>query len=229
MKSKIIPLGLASLVIAAFSALPALASASGSPEVRCIGVACGGITIENNITKTTSTTDGTTVSCTSSTGTGNYSTPTSGTLSQTFHGCKTPSFFNATCTTPGQAAGTIKTGTSVFHNVYIDPNKTTPGVLITQPAAGPYTTATCGGFLHVEVSGNLIGHLESPACGGSSTAFKLGFAATSHGQQKYKQLTTTGTIFDLTAKVNGGAATTAAVNAGGTITFGGKTATLTCV
>jgi hypothetical protein len=102
----------------------------------------------------------------------------------------------------------------VFHNIYVTDNKTTPGILFTQPAIGPYTTFTCAGFSHFEMLGNFIGDLESPPCGAAATKeLKLGFRATSHGQQQYKQVTGTGPIFDTTWKLNGGAAETAAIEA----------------
>jgi hypothetical protein len=228
MKHKMMLLGLSAVVAAAFAALPAVASA-GTPTVTCAGAACGAFTSHGNTVSALSTESGTTVTCTSNSGTGNYTSTTTGTIQLTFHGCKTPTFFNTACTTPGQTSGTIKTGVSVFHNIYIEPNKTTPGVLITQPAGAPYTTFNCAGFLHVEVTGSIIGHLESPACGGSSNVHKLNFVATAHGQQQFKQITTSGTAFDLTSHVFG-SPTTSAMNGTGNVTFAaGKSGTVNCV
>lgn len=228
MRKKMMLLGLGAMVALAFAALPAVASA-GEPEISCGGLVCGKFTSHSGKTAL-STTNGTTVTCTSSTGSGEYTTKKTGNITLTFHGCTTPTFFGATCTTPGQTAGTIKTGTSVFHNVYLTDAKTTPGVLITQPTSGPYTTFNCAGFLHVEVFGSIIGDLESPGCGAlASKELKLGFKSTAHGQQQYKQNTATGTIFDLTSKLNGGAAQTAAMDSEKAVVTLGTAGTVNCV
>jgi len=227
MKNKMMLLGLGAMVALAFAALPAVASA-GEPELSCGGAVCGKFTSHSGETKL-STVGGTTVTCTSSTGSGEYTTKTTGNIVLTFHGCKTPTFFNTTCTSPGQAAGTIKTATSVFHNTYVTDAKTKPGVLITQPVGVPYVTFTCAGFLHSEVFGNIIGELSSPACGAESKELKLGFKATSHGQQQYKQVTATGATFDLTSKLNGGAAETAAMEATNAVVTLGSSGKITCV
>jgi hypothetical protein len=94
----------------------------------------------------------------------------------------------------------------------------------------PYTTFTCAGFLHTEVFGNILGDLESPTCGAAATKeFKLGFKATSHGQQQYKLVTNTGSPFDLTAKLNGGAAETAAMEAEKAVVTLGTAGQVHCV
>jgi hypothetical protein len=230
MKNKMMRLGLGAMVALAFAALPAVASA-GEPEVTCGGAVCGAFTTHGK-EATLATTSGTSVICTSNAGSGKYTTKTTGELSLTFHGCK-DEVFGATCTTPGQPAGTIKTGTSVFHNIMIHSTAQkaggTAGVLITNPAGGvPYTTFNCLGFLHIEVSGNIIGHLESPACGASSKEHKLVFENNgTPGHQKYMQVTTTGTLFDLTSKVNGGAPSTSSMTATGITTFA-SAALVTC-
>jgi hypothetical protein len=229
MKNKMMRLGLGTMVALAFAALPAVASA-GEPEIHCGGAVCGKFTSTSGPTSL-STTSGTTVNCASSKGTGEYTTKTTGNMQLTFHECKTPTFFNTACTTPGQPSGTIVTANSVFHNIYESTDKSTPGVLITSPTGGvPYTTFTCAGFLHVEVTGNIIGDLEFPACGASSKEFKLDFVATAHGQQKYKQVTTTGPIWDLDSIVNSGAPVTSAMNGTGIVKFNsGLAGTVTCV
>jgi hypothetical protein len=231
MKNKMMRLGLGAMVALAFAALPAVASA-GEPEVTCGGAVCGAFTTHGG-QATLATTSGTSVICTSNTGSGKYTTKTTGELNLTFSGCK-DEVFGAACTTPGQASGFIKTGISVFHNIMIDstaqaPPSGTAGVLITNPVGGvPYTTFNCLGFLHIEVSGNIIGHLESPACGSSSKEHKLVFANNGTlGHQKYMQVTTTGTLFDLTSKVNGGAPSTSSMDATGITTFA-SAALVTC-
>jgi hypothetical protein len=211
MKDKMLLLILGAMVALVFAALPAVASA-GEPEISCGGLVCGKFTSHSGPIQF-STVGGTTFKCTSSTGSGEYTTKKTGNITLTFHGCVTPTFFNVACTTPGQTAGTIKTGSSVFHNVYLTDAKTTPGILITQPTIGVYTTFTCGGFTHVEIFGNFIGDLESPGCGASSKELKLGFKATSHGQQQYKLVTNTGSPFDLTTHLNSPGVETEALEA----------------
>jgi len=224
MKNKMKTFVLAATVAMALAALPAAASA-GEPEIHCGGAVCGAFTTTSGATAL-SVANGTTINCTSTTGAGQYTTKKTGTVALMYHGCFTPTFFNTACTSPGQPVGTIKTNSSVFHNIYESVGKTTPGILTTAPAIP--LTFTCGGFVHVEVTGSIIGDLESPGCGGSSKELKLSLAATAHGQQQYKQVTTTGTIFDLDVKLNGGAAQTAAVTGTGTMNFGAA-ATITCV
>ena len=101
--------------------------------------------------------------------------------------------------------------------------------MITQPIGGPYTTITCAGVFHIEVFGSIIGDLSSPGCGGSSKELKLGFKATSHGQQEYKQVTATGTTFSTTSKLNGGAAETAAMEVTNAVVTLSSSGTVNCV
>jgi len=220
MKHKTILFALAA-VSAAMFALPAGASAGGW-HIDPAGVAftvAGGHTIltappNENVT------------CTSVSGTGSYDagSKTTGTIQLTFHGCKA-SFF--ACTSAGQSSGTIKTTALTFHNIYYGPNKTTPGVLIT-PNAGHFATFTCAGFLTAVVGGNgIIGEVTSPKCGATSKTSTLNFEATG-GTQKRMQITETGTKYDLSASLNGGAAATAGQDGTGTITFA-KEATMTCI
>ena len=214
-------------MVLAFAALPAIASA-GEPEISCAGAVCGKFTSHSGEIKL-STVGGTTITCSSSTGSGEYTTKTTGDLVVTFQGCKSPTFFNTACTSAGQPSGAIRWANFVFHNVYLTDGKTTPGVLITQPSSGPYTTFTCAGFLHVEVFGSILGHLTSPVCGASSKEVKVGFKATSHGQQQFKQVTGTGPLLDLTSKVNGGTAETTAIEATNSVFTLGSSGTINCV
>jgi hypothetical protein len=107
--------------------------------------------------------------------------------------------------------------------------------LITQPrdVSGklvPYATFSCNGFFDTELTGNLIGHLESPGCGGSSNELTLNFIAASHGQQQYKQVTTTGPLHDLQTRIGGEPVATTAINGTGGARFSpGISATLACI
>jgi hypothetical protein len=216
---KMMLLALAAASVAMF-ALPAVASA-GAPVVDC-GASCK-FSVHGG-TSVLSRSDNLTVTCTANTGTGEFEAGgTTGKLQLTFTGCK-ESVFNSSCNTTGSASGTIVTTPLTFHTAYLTDAKTTPGVLVTSNA-NHFSTFKCfGGFVTTEVTGNgVLGHLSSPACNGSSSAYKLKFEATAHGQQKYKQVTATGTVFDLTSNGN-----TSAMNAEGTVTFPAA-AQLTCV
>jgi hypothetical protein len=169
-----------------------------------------------------------TITCTASTGSGSYASSTTGTISLTFTGCKTPNVFNAECHSTGQGNGTIVVASSVFHNIYVTDNKTTPGVLITAPSGGVFTTMTCATFFTTTIAGNgIIGHLESPKCGATSSTGVLNFTAT-EATQTFRQITATGTEYSLTAQTSGGTAVKAAEIAKGSISFP-EAVTLTCV
>lgn len=214
---KMMLLALAAASVAMF-ALPAVASA-GEPEVHCpVNVACGAFTSHGGASTLSS--GSLTVTCTSNTGSGNFATKKTGTFQLTFHGCK-DSAFGSNCNSTGQPAGTIKTNVMSFRNVYLTHGTTVPGVTV----EGANTTFTCfGGFSHHLVTGNVLGTLTNPKCGGTAASLTLSFVATSHGVQQHKLVTGTGTPHTL---LDNGAA--AAMNATGTVTAGGKNMTVTCV
>jgi len=90
----------------------------------------------------------------------------------------------------------ITTNSMASDLIYIDPletNKGTPGVLLT----GVNVTFTCAAFIKKTVTGNIIGHWENPQCGSSVASHKVTFSEISAGKQKYTQVTTVGTAFDL--------------------------------
>jgi hypothetical protein len=173
-----------------------------------------------------------TVTCAANTGSGKYTTATTGKVSLKFTGCKGPFF--TTCTTAGQASGTIVTTELEFHNIMIENTVQlvggTPGILIT-PNGGHFASFTCsviGININIAVSGNgIIGDISSPKCAGSSKTATLNFESSATGVQKFMQEETAGTKYDLTSSENGGAPATASEDATGTITFG-ETATITC-
>jgi hypothetical protein len=223
MTKKMMLLALAA-VSAAMFALPAVASA-GSPIVECGTSACGKFTSHGG-SSVLSTTGGVTVTCSTNTGSGNLTTTTTGDIKFTFHGC-TESVFGSECHSTGQPEGTIVTTEFLFHTTYLTDDKKTPGVLVTPAANEHFASFTCfGGFSNHEVKGNgVMGRLTAPGCGGTSAtkSLTLSFEATSHGQQKYKQVTATGTSYDLND--NG---TTAAMSAEGTATLASNP-TITCL
>ncbi|HET9197434.1 MAG TPA: hypothetical protein VFN92_04175 [Solirubrobacterales bacterium] len=170
---------------------------------------------------------GLTVSCTSGTGTGQATSKTTGEGSYTLHGCK-ESIFGTTCTTAGQPAGTIKLATMTMHLVYLDHSKK-PGVLATPPAGGLFAKVTCGaGLVVVEVTGNgVLGEILTPKCGEVSKTSTVKTETVSHGTQLYRQVEGTGTMYDLTVSINGGALQTAGTTWLVTGTSA-KSGTLTC-
>jgi hypothetical protein len=225
-KMMLLALGLLALVSAA---LPAVASA-GEPVVDAKALTEG-----KSLSFTSAGTHAElraenepTITCTGNSGTGKYTTSKTGEIALTFTGCKDLTF-GSTCTSSGQAPGTIVTGTSVFHNVYLTDAKTTPGVLVTPPSSGVFASFTCGGFFSSSVGGNgIIGHLSSPKCGETKTTATLSFTATTFNQT-YKQVTATGTSYSLTnTTAFGGTAKPAAEVAEGTVTYA-EPVTLTCV
>jgi hypothetical protein len=217
------------VVSAALFALPAVAAA-GAPETDCPAGAATCKFTSSGTASSLTTANGTTVNCTANTGSGEYTNKTTGTIALTFTGCK-DSIFSSSCSTSGQAAGTIKTNSAVFHNIYTTDNKTTPGVLITQPSSGSFANFACGaGFLTVNVTGNVIGSLETPGCGAEAETWALNFTQTAHGQQTHKQITGTGTSYDLISHLNTTAEPqTSAMVATGSVKFLTGKAKLTCV
>jgi hypothetical protein len=228
MKNKMMMLSLA--VSAVMFALPAVASA-GEPQVdskllnesRSLSFTTAGGASELRATGEPS------IACTSNSGNGKYNTKTTGEFELTFKGCTTSFFgFPVECHSTGQANNVITTGTSVFHNIYLTDAKTTPGILVTPPSGGIFTTITCAGLQGITIGGpGIIGHLESPKCGASSTTGTLNFQATG-SSQTYKKVTATGTEYGLNATTVNGTPVPAGEVAEGTITFS-EAITLTCV
>lgn len=137
-----------------------------------------------------------TFECTRTNTSGKFTSATTGTLKLTLEGCRIPG--GSACTSPGQAAGTLAFGESVFHLVYLtDNSKTAPGVLVTAPAGGVFTTSACTG----EIKGaGYMGAIEA-ACGTTALAFNVAFAATG-STQTYRQVEATGTVYNMQSGSN---------------------------
>jgi hypothetical protein len=230
MKHKMILLALGALC-AAMLALPAMASAAGwdiDPESGKLPLKFTSAGGEAKLTRL----NGQKVTCTANSGTGQYETATTGKIELTFTGCKDNLGF--TCTTAGQAAGTITTTELEFHNIMIDSTAQVvggkPGVLIT-PNAGHFATFACTlGIGTVVVSGNgIVGEVSNPTC--TNNPFQktatLNFESSATGTQKYMQEETAGTKFDLLSSTNGALAETSSEDAEGTVTFA-ENAKMTC-
>jgi hypothetical protein len=231
MKSKFMLLAL-SVFALAFAALPALASA-GEPVIdpstgkfplpfTSVG-GHGELRAEGEPP----------ITCTSNSGTGEYTSGTTGKIGLTFKGCTTSFFgFPVSCKSSGAESGVVVTNSSVFHTTYLTDAKTTPGVLVTPPTGGIFATIICGGFATISVEGNgIIGHLEAPKCGGKSKTATLNFTATG-ASQTFQQVTATGTSYSLISHTESGEekAVPAAEVAEGTVTYNNNAeATLTCL
>ena len=210
MSKKLMLLSLAA-VSAAVLALPAAASA----QTWHLNEA-GAFTITGG-TGNLSTTSGTTIHCGSVTGSGNYETTTTGTMTLVFG--PTCALGTTHCESPGAATGVIETTALPFHNVMVTTN--TPGVLVTPNATGAFAHFNCG-FLSFTVSGNgVLGDVEKE-CGSKSVEAGVEFKATGHGVQEHTLYT--GTTYRLTT-----AGFNAAQNTTGTIKFtNGLNRTIEC-
>lgn len=215
MKQKLLSLTLAAVV--ASTAVPATASAGGWDIDPQGGTFPLSFTVSGGVVRWV--TSSTTLECTSVTGTGHYETSTTGALELTFHGCAS---INFTCTSAGQATGTVKSRELQFHNVFLESDKSRLGLLITANE-GRIASFACNGAA-MEISGNgVISEMSSPGCGKTSqTATEL-FEASSPGNQKWTQIETEGTKYDLSWTLGG----TMAFVGSTTFTFA-EPATVTC-
>jgi hypothetical protein len=109
--------------------------------------------------------------------------------------------------------------------IYLEPEKTTPGVLMT----GVNVTFNCAGFSRKLVTGNVIGHIENPNCGTFQASHSISFEKSSNGVQKYMQITTAGEKFDLISNNDeGGSYLTSSQTGTGTLTYTNNRVKLTC-
>jgi hypothetical protein len=233
MSKKLILLALAAISAAMF-ALPAVASA-GVWETTTAGET---VSLSSSTT-TTLTQDGvnTKVQCTSTSGSGVYknggvaSKTTGEQLTLTFKGC-TESVFGTACTTSGQTSGTIKTTDLTWHNIMLEATPTGVAGLLITPNGTHFASFSCDfGAIQVEVTGNgIIGEIEQ-ACGTSGKVFTVNYESPTTGTQKWMQITTAGTKYDLDAKeiVFGGTPTvrTSSEDGTGSVTFP-NTQTINC-
>lgn len=215
MNKKLTVFAVGVLTTLAVAAVPVVASAGEftadceNEAATCQGTISGGAVELSN-------TAGETIGCTSVSGVGTLTSGTStGTVELTAQGCKEQiTGFKFSCNNTG-TAGELKTGTLVAHGIYVDPNESIPGILIT----GVNLTFTCAGFAKKTVTGNLIGADPTPECGVFKASESGSLEQTASGQQKYKQVTTTGTVFDLiTNNDSGGSYLTSALTGTATIT-----------
>jgi hypothetical protein len=143
--------------------------------------------------------------CTSATAAGVYATPTTGFISLHLHGCKSG---GANCTSKNEPTGTVSTAALPFENILLEANPQTAGILIkpgivdNMPAAGEglFTEFICG-LTPTAVRGNgLLGDITGPKCGESGKVLTVEYTSSVQGTQRWLQITTTGTKYDLTSK-----------------------------
>jgi len=144
--------------------------------------------------------------CQTSSGTGEYTSPTTGVITLTLRQCANRS--GVSCTSPGQAKGTIAMATVPFQLVYLDAAKTKFGILMTPPASGVFASFNCSVFLNCVWKGNgLMGQITNPPLNVKSNQLTLSFAESAPYTQQFRQIEGTGTIYQLTESVNNGSAT----------------------
>jgi hypothetical protein len=160
------------------------------------------------------------VHCLSAGGSGKYETATTGTIQLSMSGCTIGA---VTCQSPGQPSGKVTTTAMQFHNIFLEPNKSTPGILIT-PNEEHYATIFCGSFIPPLSGNGLITQITVPKCGETRKTATLNFEFSGEGQ-KWTQIETEGTKYDLTW--NFGGLKTFAFWTETTMTFA-ENATITC-
>jgi hypothetical protein len=166
------------------------------------------------------------VNCTSISSQGQWTTEgaqntgSTGTAKITFKGCLV--LGSVACTSPGAAAGEIRSEELVFHLVYIKGSLGhTVGMLFTNNATtGRFAETSCG-----NVTGNgLIAHLGSPACWKTSKTLTTTFESSSSGVSRYQEIEGSSTKYHWLSGTNEASADSQA-----TITLEPEvTATLTC-
>jgi hypothetical protein len=210
------------IVATAFAAFTAAAAADEFEEVGETLVAFSASAIGNTVLKT----GGLSVTCKKSSSTGELTSGTTGKWELTFSECTNA--LGTKCKTVGQPEGVI-TSTSLPFDVR-ELNDTNPGILVTPAGGGNhFVSFECGALIKAEVTGNgLLGRITSPACGKKSNSVTVSFTETG-GTQTYKKIAGSGTEFDLSASINGGAPATATAISEQKWTFaGGKELTLKC-
>jgi hypothetical protein len=201
MSKKMMVLAL-TIISAAMFALPAVVSATPLHISST-----GNFTVKGG-PRTLSTSSGTTVQCGEVTGSGSFTTTTTGTVSMTFGPTCGTTLFGVTdhcqSITPAPTeTGIIRTTALSFH--LIKANETTtkdPAILITPSSTVPPTfyhieCETIFGNINFAIEGNgFIGKIKSPSCGGKGKTATFDFNAPAHGVQELTQ--STGVTYNLT-------------------------------
>jgi len=222
MKKKTMLFASAALAALFVAALP-IAAYAGEFTADCgTGPTCTG-TVEGTGNFVFSDSQGLIWFCPSFIGTMSFTSGSStGSLQLQLQGCVDP-YFQFKCNGNGVATS----NSMVTHNVYLEANHSTPGLLIT----GASLTISCVSPLGARTfTGDVVSHIENPDCNASKTNHTFALERTSVGQQKYRQVTTTGSIFDL-MEINelNGSSLTASWSATWHVNYtGGNTVKFTC-
>lgn len=128
-----------------------------------------------------------TFSCESSSGSGKWTSGSSGTAVLAFNKCK--------LSASGQPC-TIVSNQLTIKPVFLDAAQTKVGILFSPPASGKFSESPCLGFWG-QWNGSLIGEVVG-GVNEEVTANQLRFEAVSHGVQRYRQVEGAGPIFQLT-------------------------------
>ena len=161
-------------------------------------------------------------------GEGQLDDETSGTATLTLHNCRSS---GTKCTTPGEAAGTVKTEDLPFRLVYLSDGK--PGIVFLPNAeSGKILTAKCAfGLILIEIAGSgVLGQIVDPDFGETASALAIDLSVTETGEGEYVQKYTEtgeGTEYGLMESVNGGGAEATALEAEVTESFDEGEAKLT--
>jgi len=217
------------LVIGGFAAFACLAPAASASaftatcsggELTCFGTiqGTGSVVLEES--------SGLKISCTGTTGSTQQSSGfTWGSASFRFSGCK-ESVLGTNCGNTAES-GQIQTNTVTSDLIYIE-SKSTPGVLLT----GLNVTFSCPTIgVKKTVTGNIIGHIENPACGTASASHTISFeAGATTGTQKYTEIETASFYYDLTVNNDaGGSYATSSLSGTSHVSYlNGRTLTLNC-
>jgi hypothetical protein len=227
MSKKLMMLALAA-VSAAMFALPAVASA-GNWHLETAGKTTGpelAITAGAGILSTKG--NFLTVKNTGMSGTAkfNENSTTTGTIDQVSAGVTGGLKFTGVtslgfpCTSAGQPAGTVLTTPLAFHLEKIETE--TPGLLITPNGGGAepkhFATFTCAGIKNVVRGNGIFGDVTNKCSEETEKGTAVFQTTGENGNQKYKQVTTTGEIYDLEASTGEGAFGTAAMEITATMT-----------
>jgi hypothetical protein len=175
-------------------------------------------------------------SCKASTSTGKALEGTSGEITLYLSGCTAPPW--GSCTTAGQAAGTIATATLNYRLVYLDAAKTKFGLMLTPPDAsvykelpppfdgmngkvipgsGTFAKFSCAGISYVW-NGSVLGEITSPGFEVSSPGATLSFTA-SGTTQTYRQVEGAGLSYQLSEKRGANSPVDLAIQATHNMTF----------
>ncbi len=189
---------LALICVVALALSASNGASAGEIKSHCFGAATCTGTVQSTSWVEFIIGGGLRVTCTEVTGSMTVGTETStGSAQMLFHGCKL-NIGGGACQS-GISAGTITTNVLTTHYVRIDPISLekptgTPGILYT----GISLDFICNGAGTFVITGNLIGHIETPECPAPRTHHTVSFELTETGGQKHKQVTTTGPVHDLT-------------------------------